>query len=385
MSDNKKIQVLNSLKESISNLKSLDGITLIVKIILYATIIAILIFTFWYISYVLKKDSKNCKNINKEYPNGPLISSVDYNDEKYKHNLRDYYIKTAYNACSAGEYKGDFVNICALKNAIKRGARCLDFEIYSVKNKPVIAVSNIKDYNTKGVYNNVDFAEAIDVIKDYAYSGSTCPNPTDPLILHFRIMSNNKKIYDDIAKILHSNLQDKMLDNIYSYEYSKNYIGELPLSNLMNKVIIIVDATNPLFKQTTLNEYVNITTNSEPLRSYTYSQLKTVQDYTELTEYNKQKMTLIKPDLGIKPTNPSVALAQLYGCQFTAIAYQTNDSFCKLNEKLFDDNGTAFILKPENLRYKPVTIDIPPPQNKAIQSNVTGTVQEVAGGIKTIL
>ena len=32
--------------------------------------------------------------------------------------LGDYFIKTAYNCCCAGNYKNDFVNICALKNLV---------------------------------------------------------------------------------------------------------------------------------------------------------------------------------------------------------------------------------------------------------------------------
>ena len=35
--------------------------------------------------------------------------------------------------------KNDFVNICALKNCIKQGARCLDFEVYSCTTMPAIA------------------------------------------------------------------------------------------------------------------------------------------------------------------------------------------------------------------------------------------------------
>ena len=60
-------------------------------------------------------------------------------NKQFSYNLRDYYIKTAYNCCTAGEYKNDFVNVCALKNCIRQGARCLDFEIYSVKGSPVVA------------------------------------------------------------------------------------------------------------------------------------------------------------------------------------------------------------------------------------------------------
>jgi len=365
MSQNKATDFLNKMKEmkeNISNLSALQKTSVLVKIILYAFIAVIITFTLIYISNTMKKDKKNCSKIEKTYPQNPKISSINGNDDKYKYKLRDYYIKTAYNCCSAGKYKNDFVNICALKNAIKRGARCLDFEIYSVKNKPVISVSNMNDYNTKGAYNNLDFNETMDIVKNYAFSGGTCPNPNDPLILNFRIMSNNKFIYDEMAKILYSTLQTKMLDKMYSYEYKEN-LGNVSLLDLLGKVIIVVDKSNPLFEQTKLNEYVNIACNTPFLRSYTYSQLKTINDYNELIEFNKQNMSFIKPDLSITPKNPSASLAMTYGCQFTAIAYQTNDTFCQHYEKVFEDAGSSFILKPENLRFIPVVENTPPPQN----------------------
>lgn len=363
MSQNKTSEFLNKIKVNISSITTLQNTSILIKIILYSLIVVIIAFSLWYISNTLKKDNENCKKIEKTYPNFPKISSINTNDEKYKYKLRDYYIKTAYNCCSAGKYKNDFVNICALKNAIKRGARCLDFAIYSVKNKPVISVSSINDYNTKGAYNNVDFNEAMELIKNYAFSGGTCPNPNDPLILNFRIMSNNTSIYDEMAKILYSTLQSKMLDKMYSYEYNKENLGEVPILQLLGKVIIVVDKTNSVFEQTKLNEYVNIASNTHFFRSYTYSQLKTIQDYNELIEHNRKNMTFIKPDLNISPKNPSAALAMTYGCQFTAIAYQNNDTFCQHYEKVFDDAGCAFVLKPENLRFTPVVENVPPPQN----------------------
>jgi hypothetical protein len=379
MSQNKATDFLNKMKENISNITALQKTSILIKFILYSLIALIIIFTLLYISNTMKKDKKNCNTIEKTYPQFPKISSINGNDDKYKYKLRDYYIKTAYNCCSAGKYKNDFVNICALKNAIKRGARCLDFAIYSVKNKPVISVSSINDYNTKGAYNNLDFSEAMETVKNYAFSGGTCPNPNDPLILNFRIMSNNKTIYDEMAKILYSTLQSKMLDKMYSYEYNKENLGSVSLLELLGKVIIVIDKSNPLFEQTKLNEYVNIACNTPFFRSYTYSQLKTIQDYNELIEFNKKNMTFIKPDLNISPKNPSAALAMTYGCQFTAVAYQNNDTFCQYYEKVFEDAGCAFVLKPENLRFIPVVENTPPPQNPAYDP----TPRNIDGGFYT--
>ena len=84
-------------------------------------------------------------------------------------------------------YKNSFVNLCALKNCIKQGVRCLDFQIYALNNDPVIAVSSVGDFNTKQSFNSIPFANAMNIVDNFAFSGNKCPNPGEPLILHFRI------------------------------------------------------------------------------------------------------------------------------------------------------------------------------------------------------
>jgi hypothetical protein len=335
--------------------------TSIIKITSWVIIIIVIVLSIIYGTRVARRNKSNCGKIEKLYPKFPLISSIDTNNDKYKYNLRDYYIKTAYNACSAGNLKNDFVNVCALKNAIKQGARCLDFEIYSLNNKPVIAVSSVEDYYTKGTYNSVNFEEAIDIVSNYAFSNSTCPNSNDPLLLNFRIMSNNKIIYDDMAKTLQSKLQTRLLDKQYSYEFDGKSLAGEPIKNFMGKIIIIVDRKNPLYEQTALDEYVNIASNSVFLRSYSFSQIKNVQDFNELIEFNRQKMTVVTPDKKGHIENPSSTLAITYGCQLVAMALQKSGTNLNYYNKFFQDQNSAFVLKPENLRYMPIVIPVPPP------------------------
>ena len=90
--------------------------------------------------------------MNALYQDFPLIKSINPNSDQFGLNLRDYYIKTAYNCCSAGKYKNDFVNLCALKDCIKQGARCLDFQVFSLNNQPVIAVSTKQELFLKESY-----------------------------------------------------------------------------------------------------------------------------------------------------------------------------------------------------------------------------------------
>ena len=361
-----------NINKWINLLQSNATSTTIIKLFSYSIIIVIIIFIVVYGIRIMNRNKSNCDKLKKMYKRFPKLSSITPTSHTY--NLRDYYIKTAYNACSAGQQKNDFVNVCGLKNAIKQGARCLDFEIYSLNDKPVIAVSNVNNFYTKGSYNSIPFEDAITIISNYAFSNGSCPNPNDPLLLNFRIMSNNKPIYDIMAKTLYSKLQTKLLDKQYSYEYKGKNLSSEPIKNLIGKVIIIVDGTNPLYKETPLDEYVNITSGSVFLRSYVFSQIKNIQDFNELVQFNKQNMTIVSPDKSSYVANPSSALAMTYGCQFVAMALQKKDSNLDYYNKLFEDQNSAFILKPEKLRYVPVTIPTPSPPDPQL-SYAQRTVQ----------
>ena len=307
----------------------------------------------------------NCTNMDELYDEFPKIRTVNTNDQEYSYNLRDYYIKTSYNACSAGQFKNDFVNICALKNCIKQGCRCLDLEVYSVDNKPVIATSSVDDYSIKETYNSVPFSSALETIRDYAFSGGTCPNPGDPLIIHLRIMSSNKNIYKTMADNLESMLSSKLLGPKYSYENHGKNLSKLPLKELMGKVVIIADRTNALFEDTELDEYVNLASNSIFMRALRYSDgIKYAPDMDEVVEFNKKCMTICLPDISDSDTNPSAALAMKYGCQMVAMCTQNFDSNMEYYDQVFDSTGSAFVLKPKRLRFVPLVIDKPAPPPK---------------------
>ena len=96
-----------------------------------------------------------------------------------------------------------------------------------------------------------------------------------------------------------------------------------------------------------------------------YYDVKNNQDTHELTEYNRRDMTIVFPDKGPSPSNPSGYLCRTYGCQMIAMRYQLVDNFLMENALFFDRAGYAFCLKPADLRYQPVTIPTPTPQNPA--------------------
>jgi len=326
----------------------------------------ILIIMIWYVVYLTNLTNSECNYINTLYPslNGNL-KPISGNNPDCSGNLFDYYIKTAYNACSGGSYKNDFVDICNLKAIIKQGVRCLDFEVYSIDNQPVVATSTIDDYYVKETFNSVNFSDVMSTISNYAFAGGTCPNPTDPLIIHLRIKSNNQSMYSNLANIFKS-YDSIMLGKDYSFENSGQNLGATPLLKFQNKVILFVDKINNSFLENkAFLEYVNMTSNSIFMRAYTYYNVKNNPDINELTEYNKRGMTIVLPDSGINPTNPSGLLCRASGCQMVAMRYQFVDNFLMENTEFFDNCSYAFCLKPQELRYIPVTIPTPTPQNPA--------------------
>jgi hypothetical protein len=345
--------------KTIGDLANIDGLAQIMLLLIGFLFFII----FWWCFNKLNLNKQNCTDLNKVYTKFPNIANINPENPDYQNRLRDYYIKTAYNCCASGNYKNDFVNLCALKNCIKQGARCLDFEIYSVDGLPVIATSSISDFSIKESYNSVPFAQAMEVISMYAFSAGNSPNPRDPLILHFRIMSANKTIQDSMATALYNTLEDRLLGPYFSYENNGKNIGAFPIANLMGKVVVIVDKSNPIFTESLFNEYVNLASNSVFMRVLRYKDVIYTPDMDELIQFNKQQMSICLPDLSANKTNYSSALAMTYGCQMIGMCFQNFDDNMKFYTQLFDDAGSAFILRPDRLRYFPTYLPVPKAQD----------------------
>ena len=343
-----------------------------VSYMILAMILLILFIVVLYIIRISKLNRTECNYMDTLYPsvNGN-ISPITSGVADLSGNFYDYYVKTAYNACCGGYYKNDVVDICNLKAVIKQGVRCLDFEIYSIDNSPVVSTSTSDSFYVKETFNSVPFASVMKTIKDYAMGSPgtttssaslTCPNSSDPLIIHLRFKSSNQHMYSNLAEIF-KQYQAYMLDGSYSYENHGKNIGVMPLVTFQNKIILVVDKSNNSFLDNTdFMEFVNLTSGSVFMRIYPYHEVSNVQDIQELTTYNKTAMTIVLPDNGINPANPSGMLAREMGCQMVAMRYQYVDSFLEENAAFFNRCGYAFCLKPQRLRNVVVTVEAPTPQ-----------------------
>jgi hypothetical protein len=299
---------------------------------------------------------RDCKLMTEIYGelNGKISTIIDA--KTLDLTLREFYVKTAYNACSGGNYKNDYVDTCVLTSLLKQGVRGLDFEIFSIGDNPVVATTTSDSNCVKETFNYVLFSEVLNIITTSAFTSSNAPNAGDPLILHLRIKSTNQSMFNKLTNLLDgfNNTNGRLLGTNYSYN-TKN-LSDVPLSELMGKVVIIVDGTNTSFLDLKFNEYVNMLSSTAQMRGLRYYDIKYTPDMNELIRHNMSYLTIGMPDKGSNPACPSSILMRAYGVQLLALRYQSVDSNVEENNAFFDDSGHAFVLKPDNLRYKPIII-----------------------------
>lgn len=377
-------KMVNSVKNSI-NLKKAKLVQL--GVFLIGTLMILLLLIWSYSKLTLSRS--NCSNIEKTKLDTSELKPYNYlklqldNDKKTygDYRLRDFYVKTAYNCCASGSFSHDFVNECAIENCIQLGARCLDFEVYSFDDNPIISVSTDKNFGVKETYNYLEFDRIMAKIRDMAFTSgvnSAGNISSDPLILHFRIKTEHKNILDSMADSLNRNFYDRLLSRRYSYKYNGKDLGNVEMKYLEGKVIIMVNKLEPLnIEETKLYEYINIVSGGENMRLMRYKEVTLSGVLEEIRDFNKEKMTICIPDLNANPENmdwsqlthkmvqgkkydenlkkevPAI-IPYGYGIQFVGMSFQSPsgriDPFLKTYIDEFNRNKSSFILKPKELR-----------------------------------
>ena len=292
----------------------------------------LIIFAVFYFVYKTLIPSRKCSDIEKaikEKTNTMSVSSTSMNK-----SLNQFYIKTAYNCCSLGNYSNDYVGTCILTAILKQGVRCLDFEIFSIDDKPMVATSTSNSYHNKETYNSIPFSEVLLQISDEAFTGDISPNPNDPLFIHLRIKSKNIKMFSSLNKML----QPDMLPQIYSGEV----FPTTKISNVMRKIIIIVDGENKAY--TTSGMSYNMVSGTTKFKLHKYSQIQNLSkpEIKDLT--NSKNMSIVIPSDGSNPDNIDINKVIKLQPNMIAMKYQyLDDSQLKNYNKVFAEN--AFILK----------------------------------------
>jgi hypothetical protein len=345
---------------AISNNPLNTGMFIALAIVLAAVI--------WYIIYKVNQKQNEIAStyVNVNRTVGPLNMLANQIVDPMTLPLRNFYIKTALNCCCLGEWKNNYVDTVALRSAIADGYRCLDFEIYSEDNKPVVAASTKPSFYFKETYNSIPFLDAMTVLAQNAFTKA--PNGTDPLFINLRIKSNNAKIVPDIVTAINAQFGSMLLGPEYNYLYAGNNLGQVPMSSFQNKVVIVADIANPLCtdKDLPLFQLLNLGSNSPFLHQLQYEMgVKNTPDMDALIDHNKKNMSIVFPDAPFNE-NVNFNVAKAFGCQFIGMMPQVKDVNLDIYNKTFNGAGSAFALKPPELCYQTVVIETPPPQDPAL-------------------
>jgi hypothetical protein len=300
---------------------------------------AIIFFIVIYSIVQIARRQKNCDNI-ETYGMDKKIktlteAALTKNGKDIK--LNDVYVKTAYNCCCSGDFNNDYVDTCALSQCAKQKVRALHFDIYSLNNRPVIATSSVKGNTYKETYNSLDLYSTMDNVKN------NFMNIADPLFLIFCVNSKISTTYESMYSIL---VEIFGTGNITGNKiYLTNDIGNAALRNLMNKVIICVEAFDtPTFYSSSLALITSLDLNgtnkiyreSDILDLYSSNQPPYDSTYPQVLFPNKQKSS---------NNYDFITTGVKYGITFIGMNFQTNDNNLNIYNKGFANKTSSFISK----------------------------------------
>jgi hypothetical protein len=365
---------ITKLKNHLTQLvkkSGITGITIITSVIIIMLLLTLFIWIFHKIGLkdeTCNKFSTNSTSTSNEsyFNNDKTIKSdaLPYFDSSYS-ILINYFVKSSYNSCCGGEYKNNFVSLCALEKCIKDGCRFLDFEIYSYNNIPIVASSTANNNYIKETYNALLLDQVLETIIELAFTSATANNNNkgtachnDPLILNFRVMSTNITMLQEMGKLFEKHIPltgDKFLFQ------KDDAVLNMRMKGLFQKVIIICDFNpdpNILLndKLTILKNYVNLKGKGTKCNTFRYNTTTTIDN-------TKIRFTIVLPNLDNSTQNFDSISSFTSGCQAICMKHQTDENSDsnlkfynnKFNSNYDDENKFSWILKEAHL------INVAPP------------------------
>jgi len=291
-------------------------------------------------------------NPNDDLTEGFSTMPTLVNTANLKYKLKEYQIFSSWNSCAQSNSN---VSLDQLEKVLLNGCRFLDFEVYFIEGKPVVGFSKGKFQSNESIQqidsdNVLPFLDVCNKI----VSGK-CPNPNDPLFLHFRIKSNNVNIFEKMAvDFISSGIQDKLPKN----KVTKDTI----LSDLQNKIIVVVDKTYvPAIESDScksgckaiFTDMIQMYSGTSELPSFKIRQ-KLVQKVLPLSltsdnETNTTSLVMITHEVGIdyEQNNAEKSFEKLvidHSIQIIPHKFYSDDGVLQDYRNFFSDHGhTAFM------------------------------------------
>lgn len=284
--------------------------------------------------------------------NSTAITTISSSNTNFP--LREYCIKSSYNSA----YSGHYVNVETIGALLTQGVRFLDFEIFSINDEPHVGVTNDPTLTTFTSKNTILLTDVLRYIVVHGFSIPS-PNLGDPLFIHLRIKTKDKSLFEKVAMGIDITLKNRL--------YKGRVSGNTKLSNLMGKIVLIVDkkvssnyekypvcpittGSPPISPCYNLSKYTSMESGGDILRSYTYaSVLDQVSTPPHIHDDNKTSdvslFKMVFPEDITTSGNPNIdTFIGKYGIQIVTYRFYIHDSYLKLYEEFFQKGKSAFIL-----------------------------------------
>ena len=339
------LQLLDKLKNTWDDTGNLQ-ITLGLIIIIFIVAIAL-------IFHNLGLQEESCKKLdityktltNETYFRGSTVKQIDIFDASNS-TLINYHVKSAYNCCCGGEYRNNFVALCALEKCISNGCRFLDFEIYSYNNDPIVASSTSNNNFIKETYNALLLSDVLSFITENAFDTLKTNCYNDPLILNFRVMSTNIAMLVKMGDLIEYYL-DRGVGSSFTLlpNYNESAILSMRMKELRKKIIIICTCNpdnniiNVNTKLVKLKKYRNLIGNGSNCYTYRYNDIVVKDGSFQLKEDTKSKFIIVLPNLDNSIKNFDSVSSFTNGCQAICMKHQNLDTNLIGYNNNFEDNG----------------------------------------------
>ena len=190
-----------------------------------------------------------------------------------------------------------------IPKALKQGKRLLELHVFSdERDEPVVATKPFND-GSDTVDENISFEQAmVDIVNDAFPSD-------DPFVLSIVPHTEKSFTLNRVAYHISTTVRKHLVD-------LKEEIVKAPLDALANKIVIVSGNV----AGTELEKYVNLSWNGSFLRRLTHQQAIHPREPNELSAFNRDRITLVAPEMVFKKfkANPDTPLA--YGCQWNLFA-----------------------------------------------------------------
>lgn len=278
------------------------------------------------------------------------------------YRLCDFYVASSYRSFLPCTQYYDYSSLEMLNKALLCGSRYIELDIYNKtfcpETEPIVCVG--REIGNWHYSTKLTLDECLGTIAQNAFSGNL-KNGTDPFFLCLNLhLNDNTRTMDKIATKIRTYLDSWLLDSSYSYQNTN--IAQVPLGDLLGRLIII---SNLRCESTKLAELINYTWKQPFMRNYSNYDINDLYEPKEVTDYNRKNLTRVYPAFTDRKTqNYNPRPAWMYGCQFVTMNYQKIDDNMVIYLKKF--KKCSFVLKPYKLRFHPDTYKKPVPQTQKV-------------------